>query len=84
MFVFATRSLGELCSGPVTDAMMQRARRRALAEGTNVPAEIRLQGIWTGAIAVPAGLLMSAVLLLLLLSYAKITHARFQDASTIS
>ncbi|KAF8058742.1 MFS general substrate transporter [Lyophyllum atratum] len=51
-------SLGELCSSPVTDAMMQRARRRALKQGVPASAEIRLQGIWTGAIAVPAGLLI--------------------------
>ncbi|GLB37958.1 putative major facilitator superfamily protein [Lyophyllum shimeji] len=51
-------SLGELCSSPVTDAMMQRARRRALKHGVPAPAEIRLQGIWTGAIAVPVGLLI--------------------------
>ncbi|RDB25095.1 hypothetical protein Hypma_007426 [Hypsizygus marmoreus] len=51
-------SLGELCSGLVTDAMMQRARRKALEQGINAPAEVRLQGIWTGAIAVPVGLLM--------------------------
>jgi hypothetical protein len=51
-------SLGELCSGPVTDIMMQRARRRALANGGSAPAEVRLQGIWSGAFTVPAGLLM--------------------------
>ncbi|KAF8058748.1 MFS general substrate transporter [Lyophyllum atratum] len=51
-------SLGELCSSPVTDAMMQRARKSALTDGASVPAEIRLQGIWTGAITVPIGLLM--------------------------
>ncbi|KAG9221335.1 hypothetical protein CCMSSC00406_0009975 [Pleurotus cornucopiae] len=50
-------SLGELCSGPVTDYMMRRARQRH--EGDDEPAaEIRLQGIWTGAIVVPVGLLM--------------------------
>ena len=50
-------SLGELCSGPVTDYMMRRARQRH--EGDDEPAaEIRLQGIWTGAIVVPVALLM--------------------------
>ncbi|KAF8911596.1 major facilitator superfamily domain-containing protein [Gymnopilus junonius] len=47
-------SLGELLSGPVTDAMMVRARRRALKRGETAPAEVRLHGIWTGAITVPA------------------------------
>ncbi|KAF9463619.1 major facilitator superfamily domain-containing protein [Collybia nuda] len=51
-------SLGELCSGPVTDAMMQRARKKAIQQGTQAPAEIRLQVIWIGAITVPVGLLM--------------------------
>jgi len=64
-------SLGELLSGPVTDGMMQRARRKVLErkidkqetddgmdEDELVPAEVRLQGIWTGAITVPLGLLM--------------------------
>ncbi|PFH50454.1 hypothetical protein AMATHDRAFT_60994 [Amanita thiersii Skay4041] len=76
-------SLGELCSGPVTDGMMRRARQRAYeakemqqaiiekiesdvnnettspeSGETKIPAEVRLQGIWTGAITVPAGLLM--------------------------
>jgi hypothetical protein len=64
-------SLGELFSGPVTDAMMQRARKKALRNTTlrttrstndvaelEVPAEIRLQGIWTGAAIIPLGLLM--------------------------
>ncbi|KAJ8509294.1 hypothetical protein ONZ45_g8508 [Pleurotus djamor] len=51
-------SLGELCSGPVTDYMMQRARRRAIQQGSEVPAEVRLQGIWTGAVLVPVGLLI--------------------------
>ncbi|KAG5733424.1 Protein HOL1 [Termitomyces sp. T112] len=51
-------SLGELCSSPITDKMMQRARRRALSHGKPASAEIRLQGIWTGAFAVPAGLLI--------------------------
>ncbi|KDR75544.1 hypothetical protein GALMADRAFT_248026 [Galerina marginata CBS 339.88] len=37
---------------------MARARRRALKRGETAPAEVRLQGIWTGAITVPAGLLM--------------------------
>ncbi|KAF8886030.1 MFS general substrate transporter [Infundibulicybe gibba] len=51
-------SLGELCSGPVTDVMMQRARRKALKVGGEAPAEVRLQGIWTGFLTVPAGLLI--------------------------
>ncbi|KAF8161396.1 MFS general substrate transporter [Crassisporium funariophilum] len=54
-------SLGELCSGPVTDGMMLRARRRALQSGETVPAEVRLRGIWTGAILVPVGLIMYGV-----------------------
>lgn len=54
-----TRSLGEICSGPVTDIMMQSARKRAIKNGGVAPAEVRLQGIWTGAITVPIGLLMS-------------------------
>lgn len=51
-------ALGELCSGPVTDRMMMRARRRAMAGGKTASPEVRLQGIWTGAITVPVGLLM--------------------------
>ncbi|KAJ3559989.1 hypothetical protein NP233_g11125 [Leucocoprinus birnbaumii] len=51
-------TIGELCSGPVTDLMMQRARRRALSQGKAAPVEVRLQGIWTGALTVPAGLLI--------------------------
>ncbi|KAK7472311.1 hypothetical protein VKT23_000431 [Stygiomarasmius scandens] len=68
-------SLGELLSGPVTDGMMQKARRKVLLERKNnkqetddgmdedslVPAEVRLQGIWTGAITVPVGLLIYGV-----------------------
>lgn len=38
--------------------MMQRARKKALDQGGQAPAEVRLQGIWTGAILVPTGLLM--------------------------
>lgn len=38
--------------------MVQRARRRALEQGRAAPLEVRLQGIWTGAITVPVGLLM--------------------------
>ncbi|THV06621.1 MFS general substrate transporter [Dendrothele bispora CBS 962.96] len=52
-------ALGEVFSGPVTDMMMQRARRRI--EEEEVPAEVRLQGIWTGAITVPLGLLIYGV-----------------------
>jgi hypothetical protein len=51
-------SLGELCSGPVTDIMVQRARRKALEQGNAAAAEVRLQGIWTGTITIPVGLLM--------------------------
>lgn len=51
-------SLGELCSGPVTDAMMQKARKRALKNNEIAPPEVRLQGIWTGAATVPIGLMM--------------------------
>ncbi|KAG6828840.1 hypothetical protein H0H92_006599 [Tricholoma furcatifolium] len=47
-------SLGELFSSPITDAMMQRARRRALQQGVPAAAEIRLHGIWSGAFTVPA------------------------------
>jgi len=51
-------SLGELCSGPVTDAMIQRSRKKAHDQGILPPAEIRLHGIWTGAITVSSGLLI--------------------------
>ncbi|KJA28812.1 hypothetical protein HYPSUDRAFT_211467 [Hypholoma sublateritium FD-334 SS-4] len=54
-------SLGELCSGSVTDAIMRRARKRALERGDTVAPEVRLQGIWTGAILAPIGLLMYGV-----------------------
>jgi len=37
---------------------MQRARKKALKQGLSAPAEIRLRAIWTGAITVPAGLLI--------------------------
>ena len=37
---------------------MRRARKRALEGGEAVSPELRLQGIWTGAITVPLGLLM--------------------------
>ncbi|KAF8998411.1 MFS general substrate transporter, partial [Cyathus striatus] len=50
--------LGEMCAGPVTDLMMQRARKKALVRNTVVPSEIRLLGIYPGAVTVPAGLLM--------------------------
>ncbi|KAF4620386.1 hypothetical protein D9613_000961 [Agrocybe pediades] len=50
-------SLGELCSGPVTDRMMMRARRQAMKNGDAAPSEVRLQGIWAGAVTVPVGLL---------------------------
>lgn len=56
--MFPLSSLGELCSGPVTDMMMQRARRKALVSGESASAEVRLQGIWSGAVTVPMGLLM--------------------------
>ena len=51
-------SLGELCSGSVTDTIMRRARKRALLRGETVAPELRLQAIWTGAILAPIGLLM--------------------------
>ncbi|KAG6873140.1 hypothetical protein C0995_002514 [Termitomyces sp. Mi166 len=66
--LFVGTALGELCSSPVTDAMMQRARRKAVRHGAHArdaPAEIRLQGIWTGALTVPVGLLMCVMLFLL-------------------
>ncbi|KAF9478103.1 MFS general substrate transporter [Pholiota conissans] len=50
-------SLGELCSGPVTDRMMRIARKRALKNGQNAPSEVRLQGIWTGAVTIMPTLL---------------------------
>ena len=51
-------SLGELCSGSVTDTIMRHARKRALLRGETVAPELRLQAIWTGAILAPIGLLM--------------------------
>lgn len=51
-------TIGELFSGPITDLMLQRARRRALNQGEIAPIEVRLRGIWTGALTVPAGLLI--------------------------
>ena len=53
-------TLGELCSGAVTDAAMRRARKRFLKGGEAVSSELRLQAIWTGAVTVPIGLLMYA------------------------
>ena len=38
--------------------MVRRARKRALGRGETVAPELRLQGIWTGAIVAPIGLLM--------------------------
>ena len=38
--------------------MMRRARRRAFERGESASPEVRLQGIWTGAITVPIGLIM--------------------------
>lgn len=40
--------------------MMARARRQALIRGETAAPEVRLQGIWTGAVTVPLGLLMYA------------------------
>lgn len=56
-----SRTIGELFSGPITDLILQRARRRALNQGEVAPIEVRLRGIWTGALTVPAGLLMCVV-----------------------
>jgi len=49
-------SVGELASGPIMDAMMRRARKRA--PGGKVVPEVRLHAIWTGAILMPAGLII--------------------------
>jgi len=59
-----SRSIGELFSGPVTDFMMQRERRRALNQGKAAPIEVRLRWIWTGALTVPVGLLMCVLFIL--------------------
>jgi len=40
---------------------MQSARKRAIKNGGVAPAEVRLQGIWTGAITVPIGLLIYGI-----------------------
>ena len=48
--------LGELFSGNVLDWLVKRARRRL--GGINPEPEARLVGIWTGAILLPAGLLI--------------------------
>ncbi|KAF8998410.1 major facilitator superfamily domain-containing protein [Cyathus striatus] len=55
-------TLGEMCAGPVTDLMMQRARKKALTTNAVVPSEIRLLCIYPGVIAIPAGLLMLVLL----------------------
>lgn len=44
-------SLGELASGPIMDARMRRARKRAPSD--DIVPEVRLGAIWTGAILVP-------------------------------
>jgi multidrug resistance protein len=48
--------LGEVAGGLVLDAIVNRARHKL--GGTNPPPEIRLKGIWTGALLVPAGLII--------------------------
>lgn len=50
--------IGEVFSGPVTDLIIRRARKRALRGGKPAEPEIRLQGLWSAAIFVPLGLLM--------------------------
>lgn len=49
--------LGELVAGPVCDAAVRRAERRS-AGGAKVEPEARLGAIWTGAVLLPAGLLI--------------------------
>ncbi|KAG8163254.1 hypothetical protein KVR01_006551 [Diaporthe batatas] len=48
--------LGESVAGVILDAIVRRARRRAA--GVNPEPEARLQAIWTGALLLPAGLLI--------------------------
>ncbi|KAF8864891.1 MFS general substrate transporter [Acephala macrosclerotiorum] len=48
--------LGEFAAGMVLDAIIKRARHNF--GGENPPPEIRLKAIWTGALLVPAGLLI--------------------------
>lgn len=48
--------LGELFAGNVLDALVKRARRRL--GGGNPEPEARLVAIWTGAVALPVGLLI--------------------------
>lgn len=48
--------LGELVSGVVLDTIVRRARHRL--GGQNPEPEARLQGIWSGAVLLPAGLLI--------------------------
>jgi multidrug resistance protein len=48
--------LGEIAGGVVLDGIVKRARRNFA--GANPPPEIRLKAIWTGALLVPAGLLI--------------------------
>ncbi|KAF9443415.1 MFS general substrate transporter [Macrolepiota fuliginosa MF-IS2] len=48
--------IGELASGPLTDFLVERARKRALEGGKPAQPEIRLQGIYPAAIIVPMGL----------------------------
>lgn len=49
--------LGELVAGSVLDALVKRARRR-LGGGRNPEPEARLAAVWTGAVALPVGLLI--------------------------
>jgi multidrug resistance protein len=48
--------LGELAGGFVLDAIVNRARHKL--NGANPAPEIRLKAIWTGALLVPAGLII--------------------------
>jgi multidrug resistance protein len=48
--------LGEIAGGMVLDSIVKRARRNF--GGANPPPEIRLKAIWTGALLLPAGLLI--------------------------
>lgn len=58
--------LGESVAGVLLDAIVKRARRRRRRlllqgdgdEGGNPEPEVRLQAIWTGAVLLPAGLLI--------------------------
>jgi multidrug resistance protein len=48
--------LGEIAGGVVLDSIVKRARHNFA--GANPPPEVRLKAIWTGAIFVPAGLII--------------------------